>query len=309
MTPRRALVLGATGGTGRHLAAELLRRGVETRVASRSAEGLAAAFGDTAAERVVADAARGDEVERALAGCDVVFHCIGLPPDAFPRHVELARVVVEAAARAGARPFLLSSYWSYGPLPDRPVAEDHPPSGDVPEGRIRRREEEVFLGAGGAVAVLPDFFGPLASISVLNDGLAAAAEGSTVLWPGDPDAARDFLYLPDLAPVLCDLVAHDACWGLRWNVPGSGPRPPRELLATAVPEGRGLRVWGIGPWTARIAGLFDAEARAFASLLPLYRNPVRLDGSRLEELLGPPVRTAYPEAVSDTIRALVPAEG
>lgn len=300
----RALVLGATGGTGRQLTAELLRRGVAARVASRSSEGLAAAFGDTGAERVVADAGNADQVREALRGCHVVFHCVGLSMASFPRHVELAETVVEAAVSEGARPFLLSSYWSYGPLPDRPVTEEHPPTLELDAARIRRRQEDVFLEADGAVAVLPDFVGPRASVSVLNDALASLAAGRSVFWPGDPDAARDFLYLPDLGAVLCELAEHDRCWGSRWNVPGSGARTPRDLIAEAAGPAWSGRIRAVGPWLARIAGLLDAEIRGLSRLLPLYRSPVRLDGSALESLLGPPSRTPYEEALPATIRAL-----
>lgn len=297
----RALVLGATGGTGRRIAAELLRRGVGARVASRSRDRLVAIFGDTGAEIRVVDAADRSGVREALDGCDVVFHCVGLPMEAFARHVDLARIVTGAAGDAGARPLLLSSYWSYGPLPDRPVSEDFRPALEMEAARIRRREEDVFLEADGAVALLPDFFGPHASVSVLNDALASVAEGSTVYWPGSPDAARDFLFLPDLGPVLCDLAEREACWGRRWNVPGSGARPPRRLLEEAAGAAGPPKVRSVGAWMTRIAGLFDREIRGVAPLLPLYRNPVRLDGTRLESLLGPAERTPYREALATTL--------
>lgn len=300
----RALVLGATGGTGRRIAAELLRRGVGTRVASRSRDRLAAIFGDTGAEIRVVDAAERSGVREALRGCDVVFHCVGLPMEAFGRHVELARAVTGAAGEVGARPLLLSSYWSYGPLPDRPVREDFRPPLEVEAARIRRREEDVFLEAGGAVAVLPDFFGPHATVSVLNDALASVLEGSTVYWPGSPDAARDFLFLPDLGPALCDLAEREACWGRRWNVPGSGARAPRRLLEEAAGAAGSPKVRSVGPWMTRIAGLFDREIRGVAPLLPLYRSPVRLDGGRLESLIGAADRTPYASALAATVEWL-----
>lgn len=300
----RALVLGATGGTGRRIAAELLRRGVGTRVASRSRDRLVEIFGDTGADIGVVDAADRSRVRDALRGCDVLFHCVGLPMEAFGRHVGIARAVTGAAEDVGARPLLLSSYWSYGPLPDRAVSEDFRPPLETEASRIRRREEDVFLEAGGAAAILPDFFGPHASVSVLNDALASVADGSTVYWPGSPDAARDFLFLPDLGPVLCDLAEREACWGRRWNVPGSGARPPRRLLEEAAGLAGSPKVRSVGPWMTRIAGLFDREIRGVAPLLPLYRSPVRLDGTRLESLLGPADRTPYDSALSTTLEWL-----
>src|SRR5687767_2488669 len=73
----RAFVSGGSGFVGRTLLAELRRRNVQARALVRSA----------AAERVVREAgvepAHGDlqdadALQRAVAGCDVVFHAAGM---------------------------------------------------------------------------------------------------------------------------------------------------------------------------------------------------------------------------------------
>ena len=73
--PVHAAVIGATGATGIHLDRELLARGTQVRVLSRSAEHLQQAFADLAVEQRVADATDSQAVRAGIEGCDVVFDC------------------------------------------------------------------------------------------------------------------------------------------------------------------------------------------------------------------------------------------
>lgn len=298
----RVAVFGATGGIGRHLVPELVGRGVEVRVVSRSRENLERDFAGSGAEIVAADIGEREAADRAAEGCDVVVHAVGLPAEAFERHLPLARSTVEAADRAGARSFLVTSYWSYGPGDDGAMSEDRARTGDSRMSEVREEQERIFLEEGGAVARLPDFFGPDPGFSLLNDGLESLVEGDTVSWPGDPDAPRDFVYYPDAGRLLADLVLDERSYGEPWNVPGSGPESPRSLLESAGGiVGRELRLRRIRRWMAYLVAPFDSEVRAFLDIMPLYEAPVVLDCSKLERLLGEVERTDYGEALSATL--------
>ncbi len=302
----RAAVFGATGGIGRHLVPELRERGVEVRVVSRSRTNLERDFADSGAEIVPAEIGDRAAADRGAEGCDVVVHAVGLPAEAFDRHLPLARGAVEAATRAGARPFLVTSYWSYGPGDDGPMSEDRARTGDSRMSAVREEQERIFLEAGGAVARLPDFYGPDPGSSLLNDALSDALEslasGDSVSWPGDPDAPRDFIYYPDAGRLLADLVLEADSYGEPWNVPGSGAETPRSLLETAGRiADRELRLRRIRRWMAYLAALFDSEVRAFLDVMPLYEAPAVLDCSKLEGLLGEIETTGYREALSATV--------
>lgn len=100
---KRIVIIGATGPTGIHLARELVTRGHSIRVVSRNLENLGRAFGNVDVERMTADALDESSIRGAVAGCDLVIDCIGLPGNVMEQHAVTARVIVDAAASVGAR--------------------------------------------------------------------------------------------------------------------------------------------------------------------------------------------------------------
>lgn len=298
---QRAAVFGATGATGREIARELLQRGVSVRAVSRNMDKLERDFGNTDAKLHVADLVDREAAIAAARGCDLIFHCVGLPLQSYHLHPQLARNTAAAMRHNSARGVLVTSFWSYGPVGSTSVSEDQPPVTGCHKCLVRRELEEVFLEAGGAAAVLPDFFGPGAEASPLNDALAAAAEGKAALWPGDPDAPRDFIYVPDTGRLLCELAWRPEAFGERWNVPGSGAEPPRRVIDLAAPSGKATIRRG-RRWMIYLGGILNRELREFADVFPLYDQPYGLDGSRFESLLADVRgRTRYEDAVQPTL--------
>ena len=175
-------------------------------------------------------------------------------------------------------------------------------AGESEKAAIREEEEHVFLEADGAVARLPDFYGPEEGYSLLNEALASVVAGETADWPGDPDASRDFLHYGDAGGLLVELALRDVAYGEAWNVPGSGAEPPRRLLEMAAEAaGTEARVRRIRPWMARLVSLFRSDVRGFLDVMPLYDAPAMLDTSKLVALLGPPEVTPYEEGIPETV--------
>ncbi|MDB6091696.1 MAG: NAD-dependent epimerase/dehydratase family protein, partial [Gammaproteobacteria bacterium] len=108
----KALVTGAAGFTGQYLVRALQKRGVQVRALVRhSGKGPFAA--DSGIEVVGGDLTNPREVERAVAGCDFVFHLAAVHRDGkcddrvYRRvNVDGTHNVAEAAARAGVRRFV-----------------------------------------------------------------------------------------------------------------------------------------------------------------------------------------------------------
>jgi len=89
---RTVALLGATGYTGRLVAAELTRRGIEHRLGGRSAERLEAVPSE--ATRHVVDLTAPDSLDAFLDGADVLITCVG-------PFTLYGMPVVEAAVRTG----------------------------------------------------------------------------------------------------------------------------------------------------------------------------------------------------------------
>lgn len=297
---RHVAVLGATGPTGGAIARSLLATGATVRAVSRSEKHLESAFGETSAERVVADIESADDCRRAIDGCDTVFVCVGFPLAQFDKHVTTARHIADAAQSAGSRVVLITGYWFQAPSDD-PITAETAPNPSNPKSEIRLEQETIIREAGGLSIVLPDFYGPHAH-GVLNDALQAILKSEKVLWPGNPEHLRDFVYVPDIAEPAIRLAQREEAFGKRWVIAGSGAMTPASLLKeAALLANKPLKLKMITPFLTKFASLFRADVRQFADVYPIYNAPATFDDSATRAFIGEWPVTSYDAGLHATI--------
>jgi nucleoside-diphosphate-sugar epimerase len=305
MTFEQAVILGATGPTGYHLAHALQRRGIAMRLVARDRGHLARVFGDFPAELVDADVTHATEAARAVGGCDLVFDCIGLPASHMAEHSLTARNIAAAVRGTSARCVHVSSYWAYLPAVRTPISEAHPRAGGGEWVRQRRAAEDILQDAGAAVLNLPDFFGPRVHTSTLQQALSEATAGKTMNWIGSVDVPHEYAYVPDAMAIAAALAMHPGAYGERWIVPGSGPITGREVAAIAAEIlGRRVAIRAAGPTLLRIVSLFNEPLRGFMQMVPEYQKPITYDASKLAALIGKPPATSYVAAIRRTLDSL-----
>ena len=178
---RRALVTGATGFIGGRLTEGLLERGWRVRALVRSDATLPAGVDRARGDLTVSDGA----IERAVTGCDVVFHCAGAVGDRVSWedgravNVEGARRIARAS-RDRARTFVhVSSVAVYGF-----------DAGTFDESAPRRNVGEPYIDTktGGEEACESELDGSATTLRILRP--------SIVYGPGDRGM------LPRLAEIL-----------------------------------------------------------------------------------------------------------
>jgi len=162
-----SLLTGGTGFVGAHLARALVERGDRVRCLVRTESRL------DNLERLTVELALGDlrdpeTLQRAVEGCDEVFHCAADyrlwapdPADIYENNVQGTRNVLEAAARVGARVVYTSSVGALGLHPDgKPADETTPVTVDDMIGHYKRskflaeREAEKAAAAGQPVVIV-----------------------------------------------------------------------------------------------------------------------------------------------------------
>jgi dihydroflavonol-4-reductase len=110
-----ALITGATGFLGSHVARVLAEQGAELRLLVRPTSDLRNLDGLNA-DRVVGDLRDGASISKALSGCDVVFHVaadyrlwVRDPDEMYRSNVEGTRSLLEAARKQGVRRVVYTS--------------------------------------------------------------------------------------------------------------------------------------------------------------------------------------------------------
>jgi dihydroflavonol-4-reductase len=130
----KVLVTGGTGFLGANLAAALVARGDQVRVLRRASSSLLALEG-LPIEHAIGDITQPDIVERAVEGCDLVFHAAAIaaywrakPGWIYHVNVEGTRLVMQACLRAGVpRVVHTSSVAAVGVAPGGAVADETTP--------------------------------------------------------------------------------------------------------------------------------------------------------------------------------------
>ncbi len=154
-----AFVTGATGFLGSHVARVLLEQGADLRLLVRPASDLRN-IQDLRAEQVVGDLRDSASIEKAMSGCDVVFHVAAdyrlwvRDPDEMHRsNVEGTKTILEAARKKKVRKVIYtSSVATMGFSTDGTSADENSAvSLDKMIGHYKRSKymaEEVALSAG-----------------------------------------------------------------------------------------------------------------------------------------------------------------
>jgi dihydroflavonol-4-reductase len=155
----KAFVTGATGFVGSHVAHVLAEQGAALRLLVRSTSD-PKNIQDLNAERVVGDLRDADSLEKAMSGCDVVFHVaadyrlwVRDPDQMYRSNVEGTRAILSAARKNAVRRVVYTSsvatmgFTSNG----RPADEDSPVSLERMIGHYKRSKfmaEQVAIDAG-----------------------------------------------------------------------------------------------------------------------------------------------------------------
>lgn len=313
LSPKIAL-FGAAGAIGNTVARTLAAQGTPYRVVGRGRPALERDFGaDPLADIATWNPDSPDSVRAAAEGIDTIVYMVGVDYTQFALHPEVMRKALDGAIAAGVKRILLiGTVYPYGRPQSTPVREDHPRAPHTFKGRMRKAQEDMLLDAHaqGLVDVtilrLPDFYGPGAGDkSFLASAFQAALDGGTADMIGPLDAPHEFVFVPDVGPVVVRLLAEPGAWGRTWHLGGAGTTTQAAMVEEMSRQaGRPVRTRVIGKTMLRLIGLFKPLLREIADMHYLITEPVILDDGDLQRLIGPVAKTPYAEGVRRTLSAL-----
>jgi nucleoside-diphosphate-sugar epimerase len=308
----RIALFGAAGAIGQSIASAIRAQGQPYRVVGRNETSLRQAFGaDPLAEIITWDPASPASVEAAAHGIDTLIYLVGVHYTQFELHPELMRKTLAGAIRAGVKQILLiGTVYPYGLPQSSPIREDHPRKPHTFKGRMRKAQEDLLMQAHeeghlrAAVLRLPDFYGPGVEASFLHGAIKAAAQGGTADMIGPLDRPHEFVFVPDVGPVVARLVSTPAAFGKVWHLAGAGVTTQQALVADMERQtGRKLKKRVAGKTMLRLIGLFHPMMRELVEMHYLQTQPVIMDDTALQQLIGPIRKTPYGEGIRMALQA------
>jgi len=287
---KTALILGPSGKFGRHAATAFEARGWEVRRFRRGADDLTAS-------------ARGAEV--IVMGWHPASYETWAR-DLLPMH----RKVIAAARATGATVIVPGNVYVFGP--DAPYSWDSetPKRAVNPLGRLRIEMEALYREAGVRTILLRcgDFLDDRASGNWFDRFIAAKAARGSIAYPGNPDIAHAWAFLPDAARAAVLLAERRDSLAVFEDVPFAGYTLTGRQLAEAIGEavGRPVRVKGFAWWMLRLMRPVMPVLGGVFEMRYLWDLPHEIDGGKLRALCPEFVPTPLPYALRTALAHQLP---
>ncbi len=292
----RHVVFGASGGIGNAVIRELARQGRDVVGVNRSG----AAIVPDSVELVGADAAKLDDVRRAMKGAEVVYQCL------FPA---VQDAIIEVAAETGAKLVVANNLYMYDPKLG-PMSEDSPHSyGSRKGGKFYAEMGAQAIAAHrsgtirATVGQASDVYGPNVRHGIGSDQVfGPVMAGKPANFLGDLDVAHTYTYSDDCARALVTLGQQEEALGETWHIPNAAPINSRDLLGMIFAElGAEPRIRVANGLLLRGLALFNSDMRRLRrEKVYQFTTPWLVDHSKFENAFGADV-TPHVEGVKETV--------
>ena len=281
------LVVGA-GWIGGELARQLVARGDDVTVATRSGTALAGATARSL------DAS--DPVAFCLAAeeAQTIFLCTNPPyPDWARRWPPVFAAAIAAASVSGANLVVMGNLYPYG-SPAGAMTEHSPETTTESKGIIRREGWHRVLEAhdrGDIRAVevrASDYFGAgVSGTAHLGQAFFSAVLASkTARGVGRPDLVHSWSFIPDIAATMIAAADYTGSWGRIWHVP-SGAHSRTDIAAQLNARyGTHGTVAGYPQWMLRSLGAVSPLMREVYHSSYQFLVPYVIDSAETERELG-----------------------
>ncbi|MGD7008605.1 SDR family oxidoreductase [Metabacillus sp. 84] len=314
----KAIVLGATGGSGQVIVSELLNRGIEVIAFGRSQRKLNALMeehdhnpnltyklGDIFDHQTIIEAAKEAEI---------IFQCANVKyQEMKDKLLLLGESVMKAADSLGKKIVIVDGIYVYG----RQVAkgdESHPHHPHTKKGKTRVEFEQLIFSpewkrAKALIVRLPDYYGPTSQNSYLQPTLEGIAANKPSIFIGNLKTPREYVYLPDAAKMIVNIAEREDSYGENWNVPGAGLISGKEIIHIARQiTGSQKPIIPLTKSAIRFIGLFDLFMREIVEIMYLTKEGFILSGEKYEKRIGPIPKTAFKKGLEETLAILMRKE-
>ena len=303
-------ILGAGGNIGGELARHLTTYTPHVRLVARHPKSVNATDG-----LMPADLLDASQVDRAVAGSDVVYVTVGFPystkvwQQSWPPFI---RNVVAACQKHNAKLVFFDNMYMYDRSAIGHMTEESPINPPSEKGEVRAEIADLIMSEvkkGTLTALIArsaDFYGPGGTNSVMQamvtDNLR---KGKKSNWPVDADKAHNFTYTPDAAKATALLGNTPDAYNQVWHLPTDPTRLTGRqwvgLFAETMHSKSGVQV--MPAWLVGVLGVFIPFMGEFKPMLYQYDRDYFFDSSKFDKRFSDFLTTTPQQAVDAIVRA------
>ncbi|NNG35037.1 NAD-dependent epimerase/dehydratase family protein [Nakamurella aerolata] len=298
-------ILGASGQIGTELAKELhASYTTDLRLVSRKPVRL-----HDSDQLVAADLMSAQQTADAVAGSEIAYLTVGLPPKAALWAEQLPVMMqntIDACAKYGTKLVFFDNTYMY-PKTSAPQTEQTPFEPVGPKAVTRALIATMLLDAmasGQVEAVIcraPEFYGPDKTQGVTNslvlDPIAADAKPRV---PISDRTLRTLIWTPDASRAMALVGNTPDAYGQTWHLPCDDDRRTyAQLIEVAAGLWqRPIRYRVVSKADFGIARLFSEQVREIWELLPRYAVDNIFVSDKFKDRFGEFVTTSYPQGLA-----------
>ncbi|WP_057940383.1 NAD-dependent epimerase/dehydratase family protein [Algoriphagus resistens] len=286
-------ILGANGNIAKIVSAELAHSEILVRQFSRTPKKVNPTdeliSGDLLDPTAVLEAVKGSEVTFLLAG-------IQYKSAVWERDWPIImRNTLDACIAHGCKLVFFDNMYACDPSQVSHLTEETPLEPRSRKGKVRKQIldmlwVEVKSGKISAiVARAPDFYGPDASNSVLDELVIKRMKtGKNALWLYSGNKKHSFIYIPDAGKATAFLALQEDSWNQTWNLPTDDSYPSvKEIVEMINHElGTQLKLHVMPAWLVSTLGLFMPLIKEIAELRYQLDSHYCFDSSKIERAYG-----------------------
>ena len=307
------LILGAAGRIGQALGKAFADAG--WRVLAQARKTLPSTLSSRPrVEAVRCDATDVSTLTSRSLNASVVINALNPPYTEWDRlALPLADAAMKVARANGALLMLPGNVYNFGREIPPLLTLATPERGDTPKARTRielegRLAAAAAHGLNSVVIRAGDFFGGAGTGNWFDMALASKLAKGRFVYPGDPDIAHAWAYLPDLAQTFVRVAERRDRLQGHHRLHFAGHTPTGATVKTVLESllARKLQTndmpWGI----IKIASPVMPMWRELLTMRYLWNRPHALDDSALRGLIGEVPHTSLREALRDALVELQP---
>jgi nucleoside-diphosphate-sugar epimerase len=302
-------ILGANGTIGCVLAKELSSYTSKIRLVSRNPKRV-----NETDELFPADLSNPAQVDKAIAGSDVVYLLVGFDYKLKiwrERWPALMRATIDACIKYNSRLVFFDNVYLYDIGAIGHMTEDskiNPPS---EKGKVRMEIAAMLMDAvksgklKGLIARSADFYGPNNEKSFLIEVVQKNyLKGKKANWFADASKKHSFTYTPDAAKATAILGNTEDAYNQVWHLPTDpNTLTGKEIIELFAHEMKKKPSYSTLPvWLLKILGIFIPIMKEMPEMMYQYDRDYVFDSSKFDSRFSFKT-TTYREGIKQTVNA------